>query len=194
MPIVHYCFSQHLNEILPPKKCGNGCRKRLKKCVCKRCTCRQEISVAKATLLVQEGEAQWVIIRKDPIAIKKICDMCLNDDILKRSCPNCGKTGNVEAVVLSPVRGEDIVMVSTGSGEPGSEMFRSVMSKQTPRVATIELSHIIRAYVNGYQEDQERIEEYGRMDSQFLKGLVVPYRPDPDEGRTIFTFGVDERS
>lgn len=147
-----------------------------------------------ARRLIDLGAAQWVIIRKDLIEIKRICPLCVNDNLLKKSCPNCNKTGEVTFTELLPIPGNDIVMVTSGSGELGEEVFRSVMSKQTPRVATIEEAHIQRAYVNGYQEEIDRIEAYGQTNREFIRSLIVPFQPDPWEGRTVFTFGVDERS
>jgi hypothetical protein len=138
--------------------------------------------------------AEWLVVSSQPIELKEVCSMCLNDNLLKKSCVLCGKTGEVTAVYYSLIRSNDIVMVSTGSGEPGHEVFRSVMSKQTPRVPTIELAHIFRAYINGYVEEQERIEEYGKSNAEFLKSLIVPFVPDPWEGRCLFSFGPDERS
>ena len=194
MPRVHYCFSQHLNESLPSRKCVGSCSKNKKRCACKKCKCREEVSPSHAKQLVELGAAEWVVIRRDPVDLKRICSMCLNDDLLKKSCSNCNKTGEITVTIFSPVRSNDIVIVTTGSGEPGHEVFRSAMAKQTPRVATIEYAHILRAYVNEYPEDQERIEVYGEMNKEFLESLIVPFIPDPWEGRAVFTFGVDERS
>lgn len=199
MPRVHYCFSQHLNESLPPRRCTGACQKGRKKgvrppCTCKKCKCRRIVSIDGARELVESGEAEWVIIKRNPIRTPRICPLCANDDLLKKSCSNCNKTGEIIEIVFSPERINDIVMVVRGSGEPGHEVFRSVVAKQTPRVATIEYAHIQRAYVNGYPEDQERIEEYGKSNKDFLESLIVPFQLDPWEGRTIFTFGAEGRT
>jgi hypothetical protein len=194
MPRVHYCFSQHLNESLPPRKCYGSCSKNKRRCTCNKCKCREQVSPSRANQLVKSGAAEWVVLRKDPVEVKNICSMCSNDDILKKSCPTCNKTGEVTTTVLLPVYSSDIVMVTSGSGDPGHEVFRSVMSKQTPRVATIEYAHIQRAYVNEYPEDIERIEVYGKTNEEFIRSLIVPFIPDPWEGRTVFTFGPDDRT
>lgn len=194
MPKVHYCFSQHLNESLPSRKCTSSCSKNKKRCECKKCKCREEATFTRAHQLVQSGAAEYVIIRKEPVDIKLICSMCANDDLLKRSCSACNKTGEIIRTEMVPVRSNDIVMVTTGSGESGHEVFRSVMAKQTPRVATIEFAHIQRAYVNEYPEDILRIEEYGKSNRDFLASLIAPFIPDPNEGRCLFTFGPDERT
>jgi hypothetical protein len=133
-------------------------------------------------------------LRKEAVELKTVCPMCVNDNLLRKSCANCNKTGEIVSVEYLPVYSNDIVMVTVGSGEPGQEVFQSAMAKQTPRVATIELAHIIRAYVNGYPEEQERINIYGKMNAEFLNSLIVPFIPDPNEGRCLFSFGPDERS
>ena len=194
MSKVHYCFSQHLNESLPPRKCLGACAKNKRRCSCKRCKCREEVSLSRAHQLVKSGVAQWVLLKKEPVEIKKICPICTNDELLKKSCLLCRKTGEVVTTEYVQHQSNDIVMVTTGSGDENEQVFRSVMSKQTPRVATIEEAHIIRAYVNGYPEDRERIEVYGKTNKDFLESLIVPFKPDPFEGRTVFTFGADDRS
>ena len=194
MPRLHTCFQQHLNEAMPSRKCTGACGKKKKRCDCKRCKCREEVSFARTHQLVQSGAAEYITIRKEPVQLKQVCSMCTNDDLLKKSCSNCNKTGEIMVTVLSLVRSSDIVIVTTGSGEPGHEVFRSVMSGKTPRVATIEFAHIQRAYVNGYEEDIQRIEEYGKLGQDLLRNLIVPFRPDPWEGRTLFSFSRDERT
>lgn len=164
------------------------------RCTCKKCRCREVVSPAKARLLVESGFAEWLVISKEPVDVKKICPLCLSEELLKKSCSLCGKTGEVVTTEFIYIKANDIVAVTTGSGESGMEVFRSVMSKQTPRVATIEYSHIIRAYVNQYKEDQDRIREYGKMSVEFINNLIVPFIPDPNDGRCLFPFGPDERS
>ena len=167
------------------------CSKNKRRCECKRCKCREDVSPARAHNLVQSGQAEWLVLRKDPIEVTEPCPICLEDELLVKSCQNCNNTGEVTKTVFSLVRSNDIVMVTSGGDD---EVFRSVMSKQTPRVATIEYAHIQRAYVNEYQEDIDRIEVYGETNKEFLQSLIVPFIPDPFEGRTVFTFGIDERT
>jgi hypothetical protein len=150
--------------------------------------------MTRARMLVESGDAEWLVLKKDPVEVEHICPICAGDDLLKKSCQRCKKTGKIVLIHYSLVRTNDIVRVTQGSGEDGCEVFRSVLAKQTPRVATIELAHIFRAYVNGYIEDQQRINEYGKMGAEFLKSLIVPFKPDPFEGRVLFPFGADERS
>jgi hypothetical protein len=53
------------------------------------------------------------------------------------------------------------------------------MNRRTPRAATIDNKHIIRAYINGQLEDQIRIDVYGQMNKAMLDSLIVKV---PDEG------------
>lgn len=194
MPRIHSCFAQHLNESLPPRRCSGGCKQLKKLCVCARCKCRKKVDINEARKLVENGLAEWLIIGREPVPVPEICHLCLNDALLKKSCSNCNKTGEIIVVKYSLIRSNDIVEVSRGSGEPGKEIFRSAISKQTPRSATIEKSHIERAYVYGQDEEQQRIEEYGRSTARLLNSFIVPFKADPNEGRILFPFGADERS
>src|ERR1035437_4208626 len=118
MPKVHYCFSQHLNEAMPPRKRVEKRSKNKGGCNCKRCKCREEVSLVRAKQLVESGAAEWLVIGINRVRFKDICPICLNDKLLKKSCSICGKTGEVMKTVFSPIRSNDIVMVTTGSGEP----------------------------------------------------------------------------
>jgi len=192
---VHYCFQQTLGEVQPPRRCQAKCKKRGKLCSCKKCKCRQLISLSEATLRVKTGEAQWIIADSVVTKFDQVCRWCNADPTLKKSCANCKKTGVVAIYGVCPIPSNDIVMVTTACEEEGGkQVYRSVVAKQTPRVATIEAAHIIRAYVNENEEEQQRIEAYGELNKEFFVGLMAPFQDDPTDGRLLFPFGPDQRS
>ncbi|SRR6266568_102798 len=57
----------------------------------------------------------------------------------------------------------------------GTEVCLVNRKKSTPRAATIEKAHILRAYVAGDLEEQERINEYGRMAKDLRNGITKLY-------------------
>lgn len=68
-------------------------------------------------------------------------------------------------------------------------------SKMTPRVETIEKTHMERAYVDGKKADIARINIWGQMSQEMLLSMIVPERYDPFKGEPIlFLIGWDERS
>lgn len=46
------------------------------------------------------------------------------------------------------------------------------MARRTPRVATIDDKHILRAYVAGSRDEQTRIIEYGQLSRGLIQNLV----------------------
>lgn len=192
---VHHCFQQHINESMPPRKCTNGCNKKGRLCDCIKCKCRELISYSAADKMVKSGEAAWLVLSKTLIDLKEVCPICAGEESSKKSCQNCGKTGEVQSKRYVNTCGTDIVLVSGGCEDKrGHSVFQSVKSKQTPRTATIDEEHIFQAYVYGKKEQQERIQAYGEMILENLNSLIVPYRFDPTEGDLIFAFGPDDRS
>lgn len=185
---VHSCFSQMLGEQKP-----------------KRCRCRKKMSLIDATREVERGFAQWLILSQTLGTIKEICQTCGNDDKLKKSCQACQKTGEVEKTFPINVFGTDIVLVTTGSlDDAGRMVYKPVLAKKTPRVATIEKAHIHRAYLDNNKEEQERIEVYGLMtlESRIEMGIKPEPADDPktgtgrncDYGRSPFARIADERT
>lgn len=183
----HSCFSQHLNEPKP-----------------KRCRCRKKLTLADATKQVEKGVAQWVVLSQTTAKVKETCHICAND-ILKKGCQNCQGTGEVERDHVHTTHETDIVLVTTGCvDDDGNMVHKPVKALKTPRVATIEEEHIIRAYVQGYPEEQERIEEYGLMtlESRIEMKIGVEPADDPktgtgrncDYGRSPFARIADERT
>lgn len=183
----HSCFSQNLGEQKP-----------------KRCRCRKKLSLAEATKQVERGFAQWLILSRTFTTVKEICIICANEKF-KKNCQNCKGAGEVEKSYPHDVLGIDIVLVTTGAlNDDGVLVYRSVKSKQTPRVATIEKAHIYRAYVDGDKEEQERIEVYGELILQARIDMGIKPEPadDPktgtgrncDFGRSPFARIADERT
>jgi hypothetical protein len=209
---VHSCFSQHLGESLPSRRCTNGCNRRscfrdckargveclCRRCSCVKCGCKKLIDLSAAREEVQEGRAQWVIVKVNDIIIPKICSMCGNDDLLKKSCLKCFHLGTELETVSIPIFGTDIVLSSEVEirEEKGikKEISRTAIAKRTPRVATIEKAHMERAYVSGDKEEQERIAAYGESNLEFLNSLIAPFREDPYPDRPIFVFAQDLRT
>lgn len=177
---LHNCFEPLLGEIQP-----------------KKCSCRKYVSLDEATVLVNSGMAQWIVIEWIETARKiEICNVCLNDDGLKRSCRNCLK-GFTHTPVLHPkYHDRDIVITSTASIDEknGKKIYRSAHALKTPRVATIEAAHLWRAYIKGDKDEIARIEAYGELGQEFIQSLIVPFKPDPFEGRILFTFYNDQRT
>lgn len=177
---THWCYSQELGEPKP-----------------KRCSCRKYIDLAEATILVNSGMAQWVIVDWIKVAEKtEICTICLNDGILKKSCKNC-TNGLIYTPVYHPkYHPKDIVVTSVASIDErnGKTVYRSARALKTPRVATIERSHCERAYVSGDQDEIDRIEAYGELGREFINSLMAPFREDPTEGRILFCFAGELRT
>ena len=184
---THSCYSQHLNEKKP-----------------KRCRCRKKLTLSEATREVEKGVAQWVVISQSTVTVKEICPICANEG-LRKGCDTCRGTGEVERDYQHAVYGTDIVLVTTGSlNDDGLMVHRSVKALKTPRVATIEEEHITRAYVMGYQEERDRIEEYGLMTLEARTEMKIGVEPpdDPetgtgrncDYGRSPFARIADERT
>jgi hypothetical protein len=185
--LEHTCFSQHLNEVKPLK-----------------CTCRKRITLAEATKMVEKGFAQWLILSTTYVTGMEPCPICQNAEI-KKNCQHCKGAGEIEKTYPIRKHGNDIVLVTTGSpDDKGMMVYKPVLSKQTPRVATIEEEHILRAYCSNNKDEQERIDEYGLMilQARIDMGIGVEPPDDPktgtgrncDYGRSPFARISDERT
>lgn len=147
----------------------------------KKCRCRQYVTVAEAAAEVALGMAQYVVVIDKMIEVEEVCDICGAVDILKKSCQNCGQTGIVKRQTPLIIRGEDINL-SCLCIMPSIRRYRS--NEKSP---TIEKAHIERAYVDGNQAEQARIEEYGASVKDFVSSLISGYEPEDDPigiGRT----------
>jgi hypothetical protein len=85
--------------------------------------------------------------------------------------------------------GDDIVLVSRPPADKEEKKRSSTLAQKTPRVATIEMAHIGKAYSDGltvgYPRQwtkknvaRERIEEYGRLNRESLLSLVSGTEPE----------------
>ncbi len=184
--VVHICFSQHLGETKPET-----------------CSCRKRIKLTEAAEMVAAGFAQWLIISQITLTGKEICPICLNDKV-KKNCQHCAGAGEIEKSYPISTLSNDIVLVSVGTEHDGRMIYRSVLAKQTPRVATIEKAHIERAYVQNNADEQERIEAYGLMTLEARIEMGINAEPDDnpeewagrnfDHGRSPYARISDERS
>jgi hypothetical protein len=161
--LVHVCHQAHLGEAKPLK-----------------CRCRKRLSLASATALVEKGEAQWLVLSQTSAIYKETCRICL-DDKIKKGCQHCGGTGQVEASRQVKLFGTDIVLVTVGSvNDDGALVYRPVLALKTPRTATIEKSHIEKAYLQGNKDEALRIEAYGLSTLQARIDAGIGTEPDDD--------------
>jgi hypothetical protein len=187
--LAHRCYNPRVGQTRPEK-----------------CRCRKLVTKVQAMAMVEAGIAEYELIRplqliccpdcdgrgttslctvcegsgrdkKDPL---KPCHKCIKGIWLQNSCnyPYCFGTGFTYA------RGNNIVLV--------------VRAAKTPRVATIDEDHIRYAYVDNQEWAQDRIEEWGELSQEVLRGLVKTYwptLPDPFKGMPVLTnIGGDQRS
>ena len=75
-----------------------------------------------------------------------------------------------------------------------TQIVSVVNRAQTPRVDVITKADVERAYISGSAEDIEHIERMHAMLVESLLELIVPWSPDPQEGRLLFPFGPDQRT
>lgn len=104
---------------------------------------------------------------------------------------------NAEKRVFFPAPNPNLVWGGKQAEDLG--LVRAAFAAKTPRVQTIEKAHIERAYIDGKQEDVERIEEWGRLARQVLELVTVEYvgEPrDPFKGCPVLSIppGFDQRT
>ena len=109
------------------------------------CKCRRECSLARATRMVENKEASWVVVSRTRGTTSEACPLCKKDTEVK-NCSLCEGRGEVEVPRVWDKYNDDVC---------------SGMTQRTPRVATVESEHIERAYANGELHAQDRIEQYG---------------------------------
>jgi hypothetical protein len=185
---IHHCVGQELviqGLAEPPAK---------------KCKCRERISLARATVLVDRGEAAWVVESRIYELGFIMCDLCRGDKTFK-NCPNCQNTGKVERVLPWPKFNNEVVRISRRPIDPNERKQSSGLAIKTPRVATIEEEHIYRTYVEGKRSAQLRIEEYGDLEyKRMLADVVLVPAKEYDKGerenwgRPLETFGANRRA
>ncbi len=147
-----------------------------------KCRCRQSISKEKAKKKVDDGEARFVVLKRDYEQVEVPCPLCQADPEFK-NCPNCNGTGRGKVDNVKEQLGDDIVLVSRAAKDKRERKYRPALAMKTPRVATIESEHLelafsgsvetkvvdgkkIRVWANlqaNAKAAQDRIEEYGRL-------------------------------
>lgn len=171
---VHHCISQEMvaqGLTEPPAK---------------KCTCRKFIPYREADKLVKSGTAAWIVVKRERGTQEVTCDLCKGDKEI-RNCANCRGRGKVWEAAVWDTYNNDIVLVSEASVDKKEKKYRPALAMKTPRVATIESEHIIRAYVDGGPQAKEaaaRIEEYGHMNQIVLQELGAELK-DVATGKTF---------
>jgi len=159
-----------------------------------KCRCRKYISLRRATKMVKEGEASWVVTSRIEEGQEVLCRLCKGDPEFKK-CASCRGTGKEIANETVEEFGNDLVLVSRPPADKKEKKRSSALAKKTPRTATVEMGHIQNAYSDGLtkafprqwdkkNEARDRIEEYGRLYREMLASLIVGFEPedDPEKG------------
>jgi hypothetical protein len=192
--LVHYCFKQHLGHQLDPDTCR--CRKWItyQEAEQKVAEGRADWLVLSRTRVKPDETGKFSSDRGrfvpplktlDDKNFIKVCPTCAKfSEARKARCKNCHGRGFQEPEIyweeLSrhqlPMPGGAIVIVGQADDKGRSSL---PLHKKTPRVATLEgpspsagpqrLGHIMRAAL-GKKYDQERVEEYGRINLLELYG------------------------
>jgi hypothetical protein len=147
---IHHCVQQELVV------------QGLKEPPARTCRCKEMTDLAQATKMVSAGEAAWVVTKRTRGVTTVPCELCDGDKDIK-NCASCHGTGTEEKAAVWDTYNNEIVCVSRPSVDPNEKKRRSGVALKTPRVATIEFKHIVRAYLDEVKEARERIEEYGRL-------------------------------
>src|SRR6266436_3561039 len=84
------------------------------------------------------------------------------EELPAKKC-TCRSTGKRTVAAVWDTYNYDIVRVSQASADLKEKKYRPALAMKTPRVATIESEHILRAYVECVPEAAARIEEYGML-------------------------------
>jgi hypothetical protein len=74
------------------------------------------------------------------------------------------------------------------------QVVMPVVRSQTPRVDLVTRADIERAYIDGQEKSVRLIEEIHKMIMEERAKLIVPFQPDPQEGRLLFPFSPDQRT
>lgn len=104
---------------------------------------------------------------------------------------------NEEKHVYFPAPNPNLVWGGKQAEELG--LVRSSLAQKTPRVMTLEKANLERAFVDGNQDEIDRIQLYGELCQQVIDDLTVTYWPeikDPFKGYPVLTVppGWDQRT
>jgi hypothetical protein len=127
-----------------------------------KCNCRRKITVAEATAIVKRGEAKWIVKSRKRGVRLVACSHCKGGTEIK-ICAKCSGTGKQEETYVEDIPGTDIVYTSADSVDESEKKKRKWLAPKTPRVATVESKHIVRAYVDKVPEAAKRIDQYGLL-------------------------------
>ena len=158
-----------------------------------KCRCKKLMDFHAADLLVKQGTAKWVVTKRTRGSIETACSMCESmSPVERKTCGKCKGTGKVVENRIWEDYNNDIVLIADDK-----EGFKQM----TPRVATIEKSHIEGAYVYDTPYVLDRIKEYASMIQEALQEfgaelkdgqtgeVVVPGRPEPVDERKSYPPG-----
>jgi hypothetical protein len=153
-----------------------------------KCRCRKYIGIKKATEMVKNGEASFIVLKRVWEGADEICRLCAGNKEIK-NCANCQGKGVERGTLVREDYGNDIVLVSRPPADKKEKKRSSALSMKTPRVASIEEEHILLAYVYDIKEARERIEEYGRLilDARMFVGkdrIPAIKEEPPDDSKT----------
>ena len=100
--------------------------------------------------------------------------------------------------LINTGRAEPVYKLKRGRMEPDVLAIWMAQQRQVPRIDLISRPDIERAYLSDDPEVAEAaqfmIEEIHRMHIENRRKLIVPFKPDPQEGRLIFCFAADYRT
>lgn len=74
------------------------------------------------------------------------------------------------------------------------QIWKPVVREKVPRIDLITRPDIERAYIDENKEYIQYIEDVHEMAMEFRASLIVPFQPDPFEGRLLFPFSSDKRT
>jgi hypothetical protein len=148
--LLHHCISQEMVA------------QQLEEPPAKKCTCREIIPYSKSKEMVKNREARNCVVKRERGKHSVTCTMCGGDPEVK-NCAKCAGLGAIDEPVIWDTYTDHIVLVSQGAADPKEKKYRPALALKTPRVATIESKHIIRAYADDNLDAADRIEEYGML-------------------------------
>ncbi len=129
-----------------------------------KCHCKKMVDYAYANELIKTGAAKWVVVKRTPVDVIEDCPFCVGmTDAEKKTCTLCSGSGKVSVLREIEVYNNDVVLMSSLSIDVKNKKYRRNTRAKTPRVATIEKKHIIRAFVDDLKYASDRIEEYESM-------------------------------
>jgi hypothetical protein len=139
-----------------------------------KCRCKKKISLKRATKLVADGDASWIIQSRLRGQRQQTCRLCKGSPDVQK-CPLCLDKKVTEEAYVEDTPGSDILLISQNPHDT-KDKKSFFLKKKTPRAPTIEEGHIERAMDDA--EAYERVEEYGWMIQEALhaQGAEVRYR------------------